>query len=348
MPFTQEIIHWYQQHKRDLPWRNTGDPYRIWLSEIILQQTRVAQGLSYYHTFIDYFPTLQSLADATEETVLRHWQGLGYYSRARNLHKAANMVMEKYNGIFPSSYQQLLTLPGIGEYTASAIASFAANEPYAVLDGNVFRVLARYFGVSEPINSPKGKKEFLLLANQLIDDKQPGTYNQAIMEFGALQCKPQNPLCENCPLAMGCFAFQHKQVNDLPVKLKKAKSRDRYFHYFIIRKGEEILINKRGPGDIWQHLYEFPLIETECSLSTEEMLNHPSILQTFGSDFTIIYRSEAYKHILSHQNIYARFYELRGPMVNLHKKDSWNYVFIKELDKLAKSKLIVSFFELYF
>ncbi len=348
MAFAEEIIDWYLRHKRDLPWRKTKDPYYIWLSEIILQQTRVAQGLSYYHIFTEHFPTLQSLADSSEESVLRHWQGLGYYSRARNLHKAAKIVMEKHDGVFPNSYEQLLTLPGIGEYTASAIASFAANEPYAVLDGNVFRVLSRYFGVSAPINTPKGKKEFMLLANKLIDRKHPAIYNQAIMEFGALQCRPKNPLCGDCPLAVNCFALKHKRVNELPIKLKKAKSRDRYFHYFIIRDDDKVLMNRRGAGDIWQHLYEFPLIETDRELEVPELFVEPVVTQFFGEGFTVEYSSKLYKHILTHQNIYARFYELSGSEINIDEKHNWNYVFIKELDKLAKSKLIVSFLELYF
>ena len=348
MSFSEEIVSWYQLNKRDLPWRNTKDPYLIWLSEVILQQTRVAQGLSYYHLFSETFPTVAELADANEDTVLRMWQGLGYYSRARNLHKAAKMVMSEFDGVFPSQYERLLTLPGIGDYTAAAVASFSANQVYAVLDGNVFRLLARYWGLTEAINSPKGKKEFSLLANELIDAQHPAIYNQAIMEFGALQCKPKNPDCETCPLRNDCYAFNNNAIAELPVKIKKAKSRNRYFNYFIIHKDEKFLINKRGAGDIWQHLHDFPLVESIEKLSAEELALHPAVVETFGTNLTFSYRSKEYKHVLSHQNIYARFIVVEGASINLNENHSWNYVMIKDLDKLAKSKLMVCFLDEYF
>jgi A/G-specific adenine glycosylase len=348
MSFSIEIINWYHHHKRDLPWRETVDPYKIWLSEVILQQTRVAQGLVYYYTFSETYPTVDALAHAEEDEVLRLWQGLGYYSRARNLHNAAKIVVDQFNGVFPSNYNSLLTLPGVGEYTAAAVASFSANEAHAVLDGNVFRVLARFFGISEPINSSVGKKVFSKLANELIDRDNPAIYNQAIMEFGALQCKPQRPNCAICPLKEGCYSLINQEIDVLPVKLKKAKSRNRYFNYFIIKEGESILMNKRGKGDIWQHLHDFPLIESKKELEPEELIVNPDVVETFGTNLTIKYISEPYKHVLSHQNIYAQFIEISPTTINLDENTAWNYVLIKDLDRLAKSKLIVSFLKSYF
>ena len=348
MMFSEEVVMWYQSNQRDLPWRNTTDAYLIWLSEVILQQTRVAQGLSYYHLFSETFPTVGDLAHAEEDTILRMWQGLGYYSRARNLHKAAKRVMSEFGGVFPSNYNALLTLPGIGEYTAAAVSSFSANEKHAVLDGNVFRVLSRYWGLSEPINTPKGKKEFTSLANELIVGQQPSVYNQAIMEFGALQCKPKSPNCEICPLLAGCYALANNMVAILPNKLKKGRSRNRYFNYFIIQNSDKVLINKRGAGDIWQHLHDFPMIESTEPLSANDLAVHPDVIKTFGVDLTFSYRSKEYKHVLSHQNIYARFILLEGSVINLDEKRTWNYVLIKDLDKLAKSKLIVSFLDEYY
>ena len=263
MTFQKEIINWYQINKRTLPWRNTIDPYVIWLSEIILQQTRVEQGLPYFHKFLESFPTLSDFANASEDQVLKLWQGLGYYSRGRNMLITAQQVMADYNGIFPTAYDQLIKLKGVGEYTAAAISSFSANENKAVLDGNVFRVLARHFGIAEPINSTVGKKLFAKLSQELIVGEKASLYNQAIMEFGALQCKPKSPKCEICPIAMSCYAFNHQQVNSLPVKLKKVKIRERWFNYFIGINDDHILINHRKAGDIWQKLYDFPLIETE-------------------------------------------------------------------------------------
>lgn len=347
MSFSENIIKWYHFNKRDLPWRETTDPYKIWLSEVILQQTRVAQGLEYYHTFSEQFPTVNDLASAEEDFVLRLWQGLGYYSRARNLHKAAKIVVAQHAGQFPTDYHSLLTLPGIGEYTAAAVASFSANEVQAVLDGNVFRVLARFFGIKEPINSPKGKKIFLALANELIDSSNPALYNQAIMEFGALQCKPKSPDCATCPISSTCYAFTHDEVGILPLKLKKTKNRDRYFNYFIVREDDRILVNKRGKGDIWQHLYDFPLIESTEDPEPGTWINHEEIAKAFGSNITFKYVSTRYKHVLSHQNIYARFFEITGTAINLDENKAWDYVLIKDLDKLAKSKLIVSFLEEY-
>ena len=348
MYLSQQIIQWYHKNHRKLPWREMRDPYIILLSEIILQQTRVNQGTPYFYKFAEHYPNIESLASAPEEEILRHWQGLGYYSRARNMLKAANLIMQEHGGIFPSNYNVLIKLPGIGEYTASAISSFSKNEPRAVVDGNVSRVLARYFGIEEPINSTKGKKKFNRVAQEVLDQENPGIHNQAMMEFGALQCKPQSPYCNTCPLQQSCFAYQNNLVNKLPIKIKAGKSRTRYFNYFIIRKNDEILMQRRKKGDIWEGLFEFPLIESSLPLNDEEIKLSSEFIELFGEQTRIIYSSTTTKHILSHQNIHTRFFEITNIKKNAPKNRDWNYVLIKDLDKLAKSKLIFSFMDEYF
>uniref|UniRef100_F4CDG4 Adenine DNA glycosylase n=1 Tax=Sphingobacterium sp. (strain 21) TaxID=743722 RepID=F4CDG4_SPHS2 len=343
MLFSQEIIQWYHQNKRDLPWRNTTDPYIIWLSEIILQQTRVEQGLPYFNRFVAAYPTVRDFAEAAEGEILRLWQGLGYYSRARNMHKAAQTIMQQYDGIFPKEYNSLIKLPGIGEYTAAAIASFSSNEPKAVLDGNVFRVLARYFGISEAINTGKGKKLFSKIAEEMLDKANASVYNQAIMEFGALQCKPQSPNCAVCPISIGCYALRENKVNFLPVKVKGKASRDRYFYYFIVRDQDKIAMQKRGSKDIWENMYEFPLIEYPIAIDLVQLKETSIFRQLFGSDCELEVISTPKKHVLSHQNIYASFIEIKNFNHLKTKKKVWNYVFIKDLDTLAKPKLIFTF-----
>ncbi|WP_028296467.1 A/G-specific adenine glycosylase [Olivibacter sitiensis] len=347
MSFASEIIAWYCRNKRTLPWRDTSNPYIIWLSEIILQQTRVEQGLPYFQRFLENYPTVADFADASEASILRLWQGLGYYSRARNMHRAAKDVMEKHQGIFPIDYDSLIRLKGIGEYTAAAISSFSSNEARAVVDGNVFRVLARYFGISVPINSSEGKKIFYQVANELIDKDQAGLYNQAIMEFGALQCAPSRPNCAICPLQLDCYARKNDAVGLLPKKTKKKKSRDRYFNYLVITDQERILMNKRGPKDIWENLYEFPLLETDAPTDVQKLLTDPSFLELMEGPVQLTELSRPKKHILSHQNIYAVFYKLDSP-INHKKNSSWNYVIKKDLDTLAKPKLIFTFLKDYF
>lgn len=342
MIFAQQLIDWYRENGRDLPWRHTKDPYVIWLSEIILQQTRVEQGMPYFYRFVENFPTVKSFANADEEDILRLWQGLGYYSRARNMHKAAKFVQQTYAGIFPTSYADLLTLPGVGEYTAAAISSASMNEDVAVLDGNVFRVLSRFYGVEEPINTGKGKKVFQSLAQEMLPLGQAGVYNQAIMDFGATVCKPKAPQCVHCVLQSECVALQDARVDQLPIKLKGKGSRDRFFHYFIIEKEGAIMMNKRSEGDVWANLYEFPMLETDTDLSIEDLTNLESyrvhfnniLLEPFG---------ETVKHVLSHQNIYAKFYRINDVESIQEKKDSWDYYLLENLDKLAKHKLIFSF-----
>lgn len=255
--FSEILINWYREHKRELPWRESSDPYLIWISEIILQQTRVVQGYDYFIRFIKRFPDVTSLAEADEDEVMKFWQGLGYYSRARNLHAAARSM----NGVFPKTYPEVLALKGVGEYTAAAICSFAYNMPYAVVDGNVYRVLSRYLGIETPIDSTEGKKLFASLAGEFLDKSRPAVYNQAIMDFGAIQCTPQNPACLFCPLAGSCMALSKSMVAQLPVKQHKTKTTERFLNYIYVRAGACTFINKRTGNDIWKNLFELPLID---------------------------------------------------------------------------------------
>lgn len=322
MKFHNQLINWYLPNARELPWRKTRDPYRIWLSEIMLQQTRIAQGLPYYEKFVAAFPSVFELANASEEQVLKLWQGLGYYSRARNLHFTAKYIANELNGVFPKTYLELKKLKGVGEYTAAAIASFCYDEPVAVLDGNVFRVLARYFGIATPINSTEGKKEFRALAEKLIDVKNPATYNQAIMEFGALHCKPKNPLCLVCPFQPDCVAFQQSKVAELPVKLKKAKVRTRQFNYLVfINNGEETLLQQRIENGIWKNLYEFPLVETEKEQFKENFSEGEEIQHLLGeaAKNLQLYNIKPIKHVLSHQKLMIKFWILETENFPLKK-----------------------------
>ncbi len=347
MSFSERILAWYSTHKRALPWRETKNPYVIWLSEIILQQTRVEQGMPYFLRFVDNYPNVTKFADADEADILRLWQGLGYYSRARNMHKASKQVIDLHKGVFPVDYHDLLKLPGVGEYTAAAISSFANNQPYAVLDGNVFRVLARYFGINEPINSTTGKKIFANLAAEMLDLNNPAEYNQAIMDFGSMQCKPKNPNCEECILRLDCVAYQDNLVDQLPQKIKAKKSRDRFFHYFIVQKEDSVLMSQRTEGDVWANLFEFPMIETTTDLNVAELVQMKEYQEAFGNIQPIQIKGQV-KHILSHQNIFAKFYSLNIDNMELGKKNHWNYCLLENLDKLAKHKLISSFVEHYF
>lgn len=307
-PFSEILIKWYQQHKRDLPWRNTRDPYLIWISEIILQQTRVAQGIDYYRRFIARFPSPSALASAQEDEVLKLWQGLGYYSRARNLHAAAKSMK---NGLFPSSYKEVLALKGVGPYTAAAVCSFAYRMPYAVVDGNVYRVLARVFGVTSSIDTAAGKKEFASLAQQVLDKQRPGLFNQAIMDFGALQCTPVNPACEVCPFVSFCKARAGNLVDKLPVKSGKTPVKNRFFYYLYIEQGGTVWLYKRPAGDIWQGLYELPLAEgTKANLPAGEVFALFKEKGFISLALTPGYAAGPVKHILSHQTIYAYLYKV--------------------------------------
>ena len=329
--FAIQIEQWYYQHKRALPWRQTTNPYYIWLSEIILQQTRVEQGRAYYERFVQTFPTVQDLASAPEEAVLLLWQGLGYYSRARNLHKAARQIAAM--GDFPSDYKTILSLPGVGPYTAAAIASFAFGQPYAVLDGNVFRVLSRYFGVDTPIDSTEGKKEFKALADEMLDKKRPSLYNQAIMDFGAMLCKPIGADCGSCPLRDGCMAYEQNKVQSLPVKGKKIEQRTRYFSYvYLCTDKEEVQISRRSGNDIWRGLYQFPLVESEEEMSLS------ALQQKFPQgQWTLL--KQGFVHQLTHQRLVVNFYRLQLPVKDTSLAGIW--VKESELQNYAMPQLLI-------
>lgn len=311
MRFSNSLVQWYLQNMRDLPWRDTINPYQIWLSEIMLQQTRVAQGLPYFISFINAFPTVFDLANAEEDQVLKLWQGLGYYSRARNLHATAKYVAHELNGIFPDNYKELLKLKGIGEYTAAAIASFSYNEPVAVLDGNVYRVLSRYFNMDNDISDTKTKKVFQTLAQEVLLKDNPAIFNQAIMEFGALQCVPKNPDCESCVLSNSCAALQYNKVAQLPVKSKKTKVTPKYFNYLILKDiTDKFIVQKREGKGIWENLYEFPLFETAELMAPEVIEKQLIQMDFFGQKAKeiILLNSEIIKHKLSHQHLFIRFF----------------------------------------
>lgn len=345
MNFSKILIKWYLQNKRDLPWRNTINPYYIWLSEIILQQTRVNQGLAYYEKFIITFPTVFHLAKAPESTVLKLWQGLGYYSRARNLHSSAQYIVNELDGIFPDNYKDILKLKGVGDYTASAIASICYNEPCAVVDGNVYRVLARYYGIDTPINSTDGGKIFKKLAQELLDTKNPATFNQAIMEFGATQCKPKNPDCSICPLQNSCQALDKNSIEKLPFKDKKVRVKNRFFNYLVILSPtNRILLNQRKGRGIWRNLYQFPLIETSKEIDIKELINIEEFHQTINANTTNIslFNEKPIIHKLTHQHLSVKFW-----LINLENEIE-NSVSILDFEKYPVPILIHKFAEAYF
>ena len=346
--FAQEIIRWYQKHQRDLPWRKTSDPYYIWLSEIILQQTRVKQGLPYYLNFVEQYPNIEDLAQASEDEVLRLWQGLGYYSRGRNLHYTAKYIVQELNGKFPDDYKSLLKLKGVGKYTAAAIASFAFGEQVAVVDGNVYRVLARYFGVEKDIATTEAAKVFANLAQELIPENDPGTYNQAVMEFGALQCTPKKPDCLFCPIQANCVAFHQGKQSLLPIKNPKIKVKKRYFHYLILSKTNQLYLRKRSNEDIWGGLYDFLLLEEKQLLDFEVLLEKSGLLN-FQTQILLKQESETYKHTLTHQKIQAKFYQIELQDNNIpsnwFKKHSLEAYTIQEVKELPKPILIDKFLQ---
>ncbi|MDN3581709.1 A/G-specific adenine glycosylase [Mucilaginibacter flavus] len=338
MNFTDQLVQWYLANKRDLPWRNTTDAYTIWLSEIILQQTRVEQGMPYFYRFLERYPTVTDFAAAQEDEVLKLWQGLGYYSRGRNMLKTAQLVQQQYDGVFPQSYEALIKLKGIGEYTAAAIASFSANEAKAVVDGNVYRVLARYYGIYEPINSTTGKKLFQQIADDLINKKTPGLHNQAMMEFGAMLCKPKNPACNICPVQIDCVAFKAGATSALPVKLKTVKVKERFFNYFLITDGNTILMNKRGDKDIWANMYDLPMVETPALLPAHELMAQPAVMAVFGQIPNITEDTPVQKHILTHQRLFVRMIKTDTLPIKLH--ENWLYIPLENLPDLALPKII--------
>lgn len=336
-----EKLHtWYLQNKRDLPWRNTSNPYIIWLSEIILQQTRVEQGLPYFLNFVKSYDSITQFANANINDILKLWQGLGYYSRARNMHNTAQIIRDNYYGEFPTNYNELIKLKGIGPYTAAAIASFAFNEPRAVVDGNVYRVIARFAGIYTDINSTEGKKEFAIAAQQLLDTENPATHNQAMMELGAMVCKPHNPDCLNCPIQDNCFAFANKEQANLPVKIKKLKTKERFFNYLVFEFGNKTYLKQRGPKDIWQGLFEFPMLEMPLLKNPtevfEELVKNNFIDNKHQIEIQFL---ENYKHILTHQKIFASFWKITF-QTKPHLPNNYIEIKIDEIKKYAVPKLL--------
>lgn len=341
------IIDWYQKNRRDLPWRNTQNPYLIWLSEVILQQTRVEQGLPYYLKFTERYPTVADLAEAKDDDVMKLWQGLGYYNRARNMLATARLVHTTHGGQFPTTYDDLIKLKGIGPYTAAAIASFAFNEAKAVVDGNVYRVLARFFDIAEPINSTKGKELFASLAEASLNTSFPALHNQAIMELGATVCKPSSPLCGECTLRSACMAYQQQTIPMRPVKLKKQKPKERHLHFFFVVQQGRTYIRKRSAERIWHNLYEPPYIEIQAAASPEEIRIHPSL----PSYLTVpIKRADPVfqtKHQLTHQTIYATFWKVILPAsVRVNDPELIN-IPLSELSDYAVHRLFDKFLDFY-
>ena len=339
--FNQQLLDWAARTPRPLPWKGADDPYFIWLSEIILQQTRVEQGLPYYHRFVERFPNITALADAHEDEVMKCWEGLGYYSRARNLHATAKYIAYELDGVFPTDYESILALKGVGPYTAAAIASFAYNLPHAVVDGNVFRVLSRVFGRSIPIDSSAGKKEFQRLADELLPKKKAAIYNQAIMDFGATQCKPKQPGCIHCPLQSSCWAYANDAIALLPVKSKKIVKRRRYFNYLVLNHEGQTLIERREEKDIWKHLYQFPLIESSSPASATQLQQQPLWQQLLQEDNILsIKPSKDFQQTLSHQYIQARFWKIELDQLPDATATSFHVVHRKKLSDYAFPKII--------
>jgi A/G-specific adenine glycosylase len=341
--FADELLNWHHHvNRREMPWKGEKDPYKIWLSEIILQQTRVAQGLPYYLRFIKTYPTVALLAGANDSDVFKLWEGLGYYSRCRNLLAGARQIMDMHNGVFPADYESILAIKGVGPYTAAAISSFAFNLPYAVVDGNVIRVLARYFGIYAPFDTTGGKKTFAELAQQLIIAEHAALYNQAIMDFGASVCTPAEPLCDGCPLQKHCVAFKTKTVADLPVRSRKLVKRKRWFLYLVIKSGNKTLIRQRNAKDIWQNLHEFFLVENEAALEWNHGETMQALQELRGFGLSLVKQSGIYTQQLTHQTIFARFFEIKASG-EADAPAGYIWVSIDEMDKLAFPGIINAF-----
>ena len=344
MYFSNQLIQWYLKNQRDLPWRKTNNPYYIWLSEIIFQQTRIAQGTAYYLKFCEKFPTINDLANADEDTVLKYWQGLGYYTRARNLHHTAKFIVRHYNGEFPKSYKNIIKLRGIGEYTAAAITSICFDKPFAVVDGNVYRVLSRYFNINTPINSAKGVKQFKQLAQTLINVNKPGDHNQAVMELGALICTPKNAKCSICPLQKKCLALQNNNVTLLPVKYKKKKLKKRFFNFFVMDlPNDRTVVEKRENNDIWQNLYQFPMFESTSVIDQNQIIETNLFKKlTHKIPFSLqLFNKKPIVHKLTHQHIYTSFWIIKTKYTH---KDSVEW---KNISNLAVPILIHNFINNY-
>jgi len=340
MNFSSILIEWYKINKRELPWRNTINPYFIWISEIILQQTKVEQGIPYYNKFIKHFPTVQKLASADQELVLKLWQGLGYYSRARNLHSSAKFIIKNHQGKFPDNYNEILELKGVGTYTAAAVASFSFGLPYAVVDGNVVRVLSRIYGLNFPFDSTIGKKYFIEIAQKLLDKLRPAENNQAIMEFGALQCTPKSPKCSRCPFTNECVAFRTNTIDKFPIKSKKLNVKKRYLNYFYLKKRKEIFIGKRNNG-IWKGLYDLPFLEFLFPLTETEVLKSNEWNTFFKNiNYKIISVSNVSVHKLSHQHLYSRFWTLE---VNNFELENFSFKKSSKISDLPVPRLLDKF-----
>lgn len=339
------LLKWYEIHRRELSWRLSKEPYRIWVSEVILQQTRVEYGEDYFNRFMEQFPNVKALAEASQDEVMKCWQGLGYYRRAIHLHTAARSIVGDFNGVFPTTHAEILKLKGVGSYTAAAICSIAYNQPYAVVDGNVYRVLARLFGIDAPIDSTQGRKSFAELADLLLDKENAGEYNQAMMDFGALQCTPQSPNCGICPFKNQCVAFLNGKIDFYPVKEKKTKIRSRYFNYLQISSNGMTLLKKRSEKDIWHHLYEFPMVESDSELDFGAVLSSSEFSEFVKerNQIQLKSRKKMPKHKLSHQSIFATFYETEWNV--LPEIEGAIIVPIADLDQYAISRLTESYLE---
>jgi len=348
--FQTNILKWAKIEPRLLPWKNYKDAYTIWLSEVLLQQTRVQQGLPYFYSFKKAYPTVFDMAKASEDEILKLWQGLGYYARARNMHFTAQIIVNDYNGVFPKNYEGLLQLKGIGEYTAAAIASFVYNEPVAVLDGNVYRVLSRFYGIETPIDSTSGKKEFKQVAKENLVKSKAAIYNQAIMDFGALQCVPKNPNCTICPLNKKCKGLKLNMINRLPLKLKKIKKKSRYFLFAVINHKNQKFLVKRTEKDIWQGLFQFPLIEVDEAAFLKEKDYKELVINSFNLKKISLNRvSQTYKQVLTHQKIMAKFLnittlqknEIPGIWKAVNEKEMLKFAFPKIIDCFLKDKVLL-------
>jgi A/G-specific adenine glycosylase len=346
--WSHKLLKWYEVNKRNLPWRATSDPYKIWLSEVILQQTRVNQGWDYYNRFTEKYPTILKLAAASEHDILKLWQGLGYYSRARNMHHAAKEIVAKYKGKFPTDYESIRALKGVGDYTAAAIVSIAFKLPYAVVDGNVLRVYSRLLGISAPIDSTEGKKKIWEAAAELLPKNNPGNYNQAIMELGALCCTPKTPNCLECPVQSACYAYAKKQTNKLPVKQAKTKVRDRFLNYIVLSKGDSLLLRNRKGNDIWKGLNDFPCIETEKAITPEKLISSKELKAMLSTANPVIESiPTSYKHILSHQKLNAQFIKIKIDKTLKKLPPDCFWIEKKNINKYAVPRLIERYISNY-
>lgn len=346
MDFSDRIIGWYQENKRDLPWRDTSDPYKIWISETILQQTRVAQGISYYRRFIQAFPDVESLAKAESDEVMKLWQGLGYYTRARHLHEAARQLILYHGGKLPGSFRELIAIKGIGEYSAAAIASIAFHEPVPLVDGNVFRVISRLYRIGFQQGTAAAKKAVREIAGKILDPERPGQHNQAMMEFGAIQCIPRNPGCPACIFRSTCKAYRSGKVEEYPATGKRSKLKDRFFNYLFIQSGERTIIRKREGTDIWKGLYEFPLIETSAEVTENDLTGSPDWKTLLnGIQPVSITVSEPFKHLLSHQRVHARFFIVILESIPPRLREKYLHIPIQDLGEYPVPRLIERFLE---